>query len=154
MSRLIIKNLPKHLKEVDLQRHFESNKDLSCSVTDAKIMLKNNRSRLFGFVGFKTEDQALKALKFFNNTYLHTSKINVELAKAQNDDTLARPWSKHSQGSSAFERRNPTTEKEGKKKREQKTEAKSEEVEEKKRKFREFLKINTTKNNEKQTWND
>jgi len=117
MSRLIIKNLPKHLKEVDLQRHFESNKDLSCAVTDAKIMLKNNRSRLFGFVGFKTEDQALKALKFFNNTYLHTSKISVELAKAQNDDTLARPWSKHSQGSSAYERRNPTTEKEGGKKK-------------------------------------
>ena len=55
MSRLIVKNLPKHLKEVDLQRHFQSNKDLDITVTDAKIMLKNNRSRLFGFVGFKTE---------------------------------------------------------------------------------------------------
>ena len=55
MSRLIVKNLPKHLKEQDLQRHFESNTALSCQVTDAKIMLKNNRSRLFGFVGFKNE---------------------------------------------------------------------------------------------------
>lgn len=56
MSRLIVKNLPKHLKEQDLAKHFESNKALSLSVTDAKIMLKNNRSRLFGFVGFKNDE--------------------------------------------------------------------------------------------------
>jgi multiple RNA-binding domain-containing protein 1 len=54
-SRLIVKNLPKHLKEQDLARHFESNPALQARVTDAKIMMKNNRSRLFGFVGFKTE---------------------------------------------------------------------------------------------------
>jgi multiple RNA-binding domain-containing protein 1 len=101
-SRLIVKNLPKHLKEVDLAKHFESNKALDCTVTDAKIMTKNNRSRLFGFVGFKNEEQAEKALKYFNNTFLHTSRISVEAAKAQGDETLARPWSKHSMGSSAF----------------------------------------------------
>ena len=55
MSRLIVKNLPKHLKETDLQRHFESVNGLGLSITDAKIMMKNNRSRLFGFVGFKTD---------------------------------------------------------------------------------------------------
>ena len=81
-SRLIVKNLPKHLKEVDLARHFESNVALKGTVTDAKIMTKNNRSRLFGFVGFKSDDEAQAALKYFNNTYLHTSKISVELAKA------------------------------------------------------------------------
>lgn len=74
-SRLIVRNLPKHLKEIDLLKHFESNPQIKCTVTDAKIMTKNSRSRLFGFVGFKTEEQATAALKYFNNTFLHTSKI-------------------------------------------------------------------------------
>ena len=50
-------------------------------MTDAKIMYKNNRSRLFGFVGYKNEDMAKNAVKYFNRTYLHTSKLEVELAK-------------------------------------------------------------------------
>lgn len=120
----MVKNLPKHLKEVDLLNHFQqANSKLSLCVTDAKIMTKNNRSRQFGFVGFKTEDQAAAALKYFNKTYLHTSKLEVEYAKAQDDTTLDRPWSKHSMGSSAFSRRNPNqkdSEKDQKKRRAEK----------------------------------
>jgi multiple RNA-binding domain-containing protein 1 len=52
MSRLIVKSLPKHLTEVDLAKHFASKGGI---VTDAKIMMKNGRSRLFGFVGFKND---------------------------------------------------------------------------------------------------
>ena len=137
MSRLIVKNLPKHLKEVDLLRHFESNTSLNCRVTDAKIMTKNNRSRLFGFVGFKTDEQAAAALKYFNNTYLHTSKLQIDMAKGQGDETIDRPWSKHSVGSSANQRKNP----DGiPKKREYKA-AKTAELEAKKAKFREFLRL-------------
>ena len=79
MSRLIIKNLPKHLSENDLATHFASKGGV---VTDAKIMYKNNRSRLFGFVGFKNEEMAKEAQKYFNRTFLHTSKLDVEHAKA------------------------------------------------------------------------
>ena len=103
-------------------------------------MTKNSRSRLFGFVGFKTEEQATAALKYFNNTFLHTSKIEVDLAKGQGDDSLPRPWSKHSMGSSAFERRNP--EKSDKDKKRDLKAAKVE-VEAKKSRFREFLKLST-----------
>ena len=53
MSRLIVKNIPKHLKEVDLANHFSQK---GGTVTDAKIMYKNDRSRKFGFVGFKDEE--------------------------------------------------------------------------------------------------
>ena len=35
MSRLIVKNIPKHLKEVDLANHFKTH---GGQVTDAKIM--------------------------------------------------------------------------------------------------------------------
>ena len=38
------------------------------TVTDAKIMFKNERSRKFGFVGFKNEEQAEAAQKYFNKT--------------------------------------------------------------------------------------
>lgn len=79
MSRLIVKNLPKHLTEEDLARHFSQKSGV---VTDAKIMMKNNRSRLFGFVGFKNDEEAKKAQAYFNNTYLHTSKLQVDFAKA------------------------------------------------------------------------
>ena len=79
MSRLIVKNLPKHLTEEELAKHFSQKKG---SVTDAKIMMKNNRSRLFGFVGFKNEEEAKRAKEYFNNTYLHTSKLQVDFAFA------------------------------------------------------------------------
>lgn len=102
MSRLIVKNLPKHLTEQELQKHFGKEGGV---VTDSKIMFKNGRSRLFGFVGFKNEADAQTAQKYFNGTYLHTSKIQVDMAKMQGDDALARPWSKYSEGSSAFKRR-------------------------------------------------
>jgi multiple RNA-binding domain-containing protein 1 len=93
MSRLIVKNLPKHISEEDLAKHFAQKGGV---VTDAKIMVKNGRSRLFGFVGFKNEEEAKKAQTYFNNTYLHTSRLQVDFSKAQNDPNLARPWSKHS----------------------------------------------------------
>lgn len=73
-------------------------------VTDAKIMRKGNKSRQFGFVGFKSESEAIEAKKFFHNTFIDTSKIQVEYAKPQNDPTIPRPWSKYSEGSSAFKR--------------------------------------------------
>lgn len=44
-------------------------------------MRKGTKSRLFGFVGFRTEDEAAKARKYFNSTFIDTSKIVVEFAK-------------------------------------------------------------------------
>ena len=139
MSRLIVKNLPKHLKEVDLAAHFATQ---GATVTDAKIMFKNDRSRKFGFVGFKTDQMAKDAQKYFNRTFFHTSKIEVDFARQQGDETLPRPWSKHSQGSSANTRmlkaKGKLAAKQGKAMGNQLTSA---EVENKKTRFREFLKL-------------
>ena len=158
MSRLIVKNLPKHLSQEELAAHFASN---GATVTDAKIMFKNQRSRLFGFVGFKTDADAAAALKYFNGTFLHTSKLDIAVAKAQGDDTLARPWSRHSQGSSANVR---MLKSKGKLDSAQQraaakgaTGASKEEVERKKSKFREFLKVMGVNKEEvggSTTWND
>ena len=43
--------------------------------------ISSGKSRLFGFIGFKTADQASEAAKFFDRTFLDTSRILVEVAK-------------------------------------------------------------------------
>ena len=72
-SRLIVKNLPKHLKESELREHFK--RDNKYAVTDAKIMFAGTKTRQFGFVGFKNPEDAMAAQKYFQGTFLHTSKI-------------------------------------------------------------------------------
>jgi RNA recognition motif-containing protein len=42
-SRLIVKNLPKHLKESELREHFK--RDNKYAVTDAKIMFAGTKTR-------------------------------------------------------------------------------------------------------------
>jgi len=84
-SRIIVKNVPKEIKEKELSAHF-SKKGV---ITDVKIMKKENgQSRRFAFLGFKTDSEATETIKYFNNTFLWTSKIIVESAKAQNDPSL------------------------------------------------------------------
>lgn len=149
-SRLIIKNLPKHMTEERLKEHFRQLKDETVVVTDARIMRKGNKSRQFGFIGFKSEKHAQKALKYFQNTYIDTSKIELDFAKRQGDESLPRAWSRHTLGSSAYALTHKKT------KRELKAQSKSD-VEEKKRKFREFLRVMGVNKEEvggSTTWND
>ncbi|KAJ3092773.1 hypothetical protein HK102_003036 [Quaeritorhiza haematococci] len=62
-------------------------------------------SRRFGFIGYATEKEAQEAIRYFNSTYIDTSRITVEPAKTIGDPSLARPWSRHSKGSSAHEKK-------------------------------------------------
>ncbi|KAM7524839.1 hypothetical protein LguiA_014741 [Lonicera macranthoides] len=93
MSRICVKNLPKHVAE-DRLRDFFSQKG---EVTDAKLMrTKDGKSRQFGFVGFRSEREAVEALKFFNNSYMDTCRITCEIARKVGDPDIPRPWSRHS----------------------------------------------------------
>ena len=90
-TRIIVKNLPKKITEEEIKNHF-SQKGV---VTDVKIMHKEDgRSRNFCFVGFKTEQSAKDAIKYFNQTYLKTMKISVEKAKLQGDPSLKKKGKK------------------------------------------------------------
>lgn len=83
-----------------MKKHFGNSGEFL--VTDAKIMRKGAKSRQFGFVGFKNEQHAKKAMKYFANTYIDTSKIEIDYAKSQHDESLPRAWSRYSEGSSAY----------------------------------------------------
>lgn len=93
MSRICVKNLPKYVAE-DRLREFFSQKG---EVTDCKLMrTKDGKSRQFGFVGFRTEEEAEEARKFFNKSFLDTCRIICEIACKVGDPNIPRPWSRYS----------------------------------------------------------
>ncbi|XP_070759819.1 probable RNA-binding protein 19 [Enoplosus armatus] len=96
MSRLIVKNLPNGMKE----ERFKSMFAAFGTVTDCSLKFtKDGKFRKFGFVGFKAEEDANRALKHFNKSFVDTSRVTVEMCKAFGDPTKAKAWSKHSQSS-------------------------------------------------------
>lgn len=147
-SRLIVKNIPKHLDEARLKSHFS--KDGQYVVTDSKIMRKGTKSRQFAFVGFKTVEQAKQALRFFHNTYIDTSKVEVAFAQKQGDESIPRAWSRHTQGTTAY----AVTHKNEPKNRRQEKQMDKAQIEEKKAKFRQFLQVVAPGANKGQSWND
>ena len=73
---------------------------------------------------------------YFNQTYLDTSKLQVDLALPVGDSSLPRPWSRHSRGSSAYSSFNPEESEAAQKKAKAEAEQQRLKLEnEKKRKF-------------------
>lgn len=88
-----MKNLPKQASEGRLRDFFSQKGE----VTDAKLMrTKDGKSRQFAFIGFRTEQEAEEALKFFNNSYMDTNRLICEVARKINDPNIPRPWSRYS----------------------------------------------------------
>ncbi|CAL5346588.1 unnamed protein product [Camellia sinensis] len=93
MSRICVKNLPKYVAEDRLRELFSQKGE----VTDAKLMrTKDGKSRQFGFVGYRTVQEAEEALKYFNNSYMDTYRITCEIARKVGDPDIPRPWSRYS----------------------------------------------------------
>ncbi|KAM4616129.1 putative RNA-binding protein 19 [Polymixia lowei] len=138
MSRLIVKNLPNGMKDERFRGMFA---DFG-ALTDCTLKFtKDGKFRKFGFVGFKTEEDADKALKHFNKSFVDTSRVTVEMCKAFGDPTKARAWSKHSQGSGPGIPTGPADIK-SKKKKKQKTEAASDlDKMEEDQAFKEFMSV-------------
>ena len=86
-SRIIIKNLPHNITPTRLKSHFSSSQSgttfFSATVTDAKLVTdpKSGKSRGFAFVGYRTPEEAEKAVQYYNGTFVDMRKVSVEIAK-------------------------------------------------------------------------
>ena len=101
MSRLIVKGLPKNFKDKDLKKLVQP----FHPPTDARVMhTKDGKSRQFGFVGFNTPEHADAVRSALHNTFVGINRVSVELAHKIGDNSIPRPWSKYSKGSSMYEK--------------------------------------------------
>ena len=71
-SRIFIKGLPPTISEDDFKTHFSR-----YEITDAKLI----PNRRIGYVGYKTPEDAAKAVKYYNRSFIRMSKIGVEIAR-------------------------------------------------------------------------
>lgn len=87
MSRLIVRGLPSYLTDARLREHFSQ----KGAVTDVKLMRRpDGTSRKFGFVGYRSDEEAQQALDYFNRTFIDTSRISIEFAKKIGDEELTK----------------------------------------------------------------
>ncbi|XP_023701219.1 probable RNA-binding protein 19 [Paramormyrops kingsleyae] len=116
MSRLIVKNLPNGMKEERFRGLFAA----FGSLTDCSLKFtKEGKFRKFGFVGFKSEEEAERALKHFNKSFVDTSRVTVEWCKSFGDPTKARAWSKHTHPPPANNKEHEEKQKNKKKKKQE-----------------------------------
>ena len=85
MSRLIVKNLPAYLTQDRLRKYFEAPDGPGGTLTDVKLVSRpDGTSRRFGFVGYKTPQEAQRAQKWFNRTFVDSSRIAVDIVDVCN----------------------------------------------------------------------
>ena len=76
-SRIFVKGLPPNFSPDDFRKHFSK----QSAITDAKAI----PHRRIGYVGYKTPEDAAKAVKYHNKSFIRMSKISVELARSVED---------------------------------------------------------------------
>lgn len=105
MSRIIVKNMPRSITEDYVREMFGA----KGTITDLhfKYCPKTGHFRRFGFIGYKTDDEAKAAMKFFDGTFLRTCRIKVEICSDLGDPNKPRAWSKYSKDSSAYQKSHP-----------------------------------------------
>ncbi|KAI0334194.1 hypothetical protein GY45DRAFT_1243119 [Cubamyces sp. BRFM 1775] len=92
MSRLIVKNLPAYLTQERLRKYFESPDGPGGTLTDVKLVLRpDGTSRRFGFIGYKTPQEAERARKWYDRTFVDSSRITVDIVEGAKDAPAPRP---------------------------------------------------------------
>jgi RNA recognition motif-containing protein len=71
-SRIFVRSLPPRFTEDDVRKHFGK-----FPVTDVRFF----PHRRIGYVGYKSPEDAAKAVKYFNKTFINLTKIYVEIAR-------------------------------------------------------------------------
>ncbi|KAF1811288.1 pre-rRNA processing protein, partial [Eremomyces bilateralis CBS 781.70] len=83
-SRVFVHNLPPNITVDGFRTHFSSQNGRKVTITDAKVL----PHRRIGFIGYKTPEDAASAVKYFNKTFIRTTRIAVELARTVGDGNL------------------------------------------------------------------
>jgi multiple RNA-binding domain-containing protein 1 len=93
-SRIIVKNIPKYATPEMIKKHFS--KLPGINITDVKIMkTPSGQSRRFCFIGFLSENEASRALEYYNRSFFDTCRVEMSVAKRVGSSELPRSWSKH-----------------------------------------------------------
>lgn len=61
------------------------------SPLDTSLLRRDGASRQFGFIGFRSAEEAADALKYFNRTFIDTCRIVVEASSVSQLCCLSTP---------------------------------------------------------------
>ncbi|CAF4934664.1 unnamed protein product [Pieris macdunnoughi] len=101
MSRLIVKNLPNKVTVEQLREIFGQKGE----VTDIQLKYtKDGKFRNFGFVGYRSEEQASAAREHYDETFINSMKISVNICANLGAETKPRAWSKYATDSTAYKK--------------------------------------------------
>ncbi|KAI0656208.1 hypothetical protein C8Q70DRAFT_1012681 [Cubamyces menziesii] len=149
MSRLIVKNLPAYLTQERLRKYFESPDGPGGTLTDVKLVLRpDGTSRRFGFIGYKTPQEAERAQKWYNRTFVDSSRITVDIVEGAKDAPAPRPNKRPRTGPSPSELAESPSSPEKKSKSKDKTKGKADELE------NEFLQVMQPRTKKGPSWKD
>ncbi|KAF2846969.1 RNA-binding domain-containing protein [Plenodomus tracheiphilus IPT5] len=80
-SRIFVRGLPSNFTEHGMRSHFSR-----YPITDVKFFPR----RRIGYVGYKTPEDAAKAVKYFDKTFIKLTRIYVEVARPIADKELPK----------------------------------------------------------------
>lgn len=109
-SRIFVKGLPPTFTDTEFKKHFGQNS----TITDAKIF----PNRRIGYVGYKTPEDAQRAVKYFNKSFIRMSRIGVELARPVQDGKTTKQIGTAPTSKKVTNDRFPATQEGSKRKRE------------------------------------
>lgn len=74
-------------------------------VTDVQLKYtKDGTFRNFGFIGYRSEEQASQARDYFDGTCINSMQIQVETCANLGDEKKPQAWSKYAPDSSAYKK--------------------------------------------------
>ena len=82
-SRIFVRGLPPNLTSEEFTKHFSR----QSPITDAKLIPQ----RRIGYVGYKNPEDATRAVKYHNKSFIRMSRIGVELARSVEEQSALRP---------------------------------------------------------------
>lgn len=82
-SRIFVKGLPPSFTDAEFRKHFAFQ---GREITDAKLFPR----RRIGYVGYKAPEDAQKAVKYFNKSFIRMSRIGVEIARPIEDAKIGK----------------------------------------------------------------